>query len=67
MSYRDRCWCSESKKEWSNSGNLCTNCKCDRHASNIPFDKLPEWELFSMADFSQECGKYKYENIERIV
>ena len=60
MSYRDICFCKQSKREWSENGlPLCKNKKCERHAANIPFARLPEWELFSMSDFSEKCEGYK--------
>lgn len=60
MSYRDICFCKQSKKEWKeNDRPLCTHKKCERHAANVPFEKLPDWEVFCMSDFSEKCGRYK--------
>ncbi len=63
MTYRDMCFCSRSKADWMNTKDkLCSNTKCMRHASNIPFDKIPEWELFSISDFGSICESYKRDN-----
>lgn len=60
MSYRDMCFCKQSKEEWSeNDKPLCANTKCERHAANIPFDKLPDYEIFFTSDFSEKCGCYQ--------
>ena len=60
MCYRDMSFCSASKKEWCETDKpICTNTKCERHASNIPFDRIPKWEVFSISNFSGRCGEYK--------
>ncbi len=59
MTYKDKCFCTESKAGWMRGEKLCENTKCDRHASNIPFDKLPKWERFCISNFSEKCGKFE--------
>ena len=61
MSYRDICFCMQSRKEWADTDEkpICTNNKCKRHASSIPFERLDFREVFSVSDFSERCGEYK--------
>lgn len=62
--YKDKCYCIRSSDIWCNDNGLkqCTNTKCNRHCSEIPFDKLPEYMMIDWADFANNCEDYKKEN-----
>lgn len=59
--YRDRCFCLASNRALVKGTDIkvCKNKKCDMHACNVPFDKLPEWMPIAWSDFHEKCGEYK--------
>lgn len=65
MTYKDMCFCHASKPDYCQEHNiaLCTKVDCKRHNSQIPYDKLPKWELFLFADLRGKCKECKYEQI----